>query len=144
MIVVDANVLLYAYHRGVPQHDAARTWVENAFSGWEPIGLPWQCINAFLRIATHGKVFERPYTTAEAIDIVRSWLAAPTVRTLDPGERYFEILARLLESSQVSGPLVMDAALASLAIEVGATLATSDRDFRRFDGLKLIDPLLEG
>ncbi len=144
MIVPDANILLYAYHQGAPQHGRARAWIEAAFSGSEPVGLPWQCITAFLRIATHHKVFSHPYTIAEATGIVRTWFAAPAVGVLEPGERYFEILAQLLATSQVSGPLVMDAALAAMAVEIGATLVTSDRDFRRFDGLRLLDPLQEG
>jgi toxin-antitoxin system PIN domain toxin len=144
VIIPDANVLLYAYHQGAPQHARARAWVEAVFSGIEPVGIPWQCVTAFLRIATHSKVFTQPYSTAEAVGIVRAWLQAPAVQALEPGERYFEILAELLQTAQVSGPLVMDAALAALAIEFGATLATSDRDFRRFDGLKLLDPILEG
>ncbi len=144
MIVPDANVLLYAYHEGAPQHTRARRWVESAFSGSEPIGLPWQCITAFVRIGTHNRVFTNPYTAPEALGIVRSWLAAAPVRILEPGGRFFEIFSDLLASSQAIGPLVMDAALAAMAIEVGATLATTDRDFRRFDGLKLLDPLLEG
>jgi len=144
VIVPDANILLYAYHEGAPEHRPARRWVESAFSGSEPIGLTWQCITAFVRIATHSKVFTDPYTVAEALAIVRAWLAAPPVRMLEPGARCFDIFADLLARSQAHGPLVMDAALAAMAIEVGATLATTDRDFRRFDGLKLLDPLLEG
>lgn len=144
MIVPDANVLLYAYHEGAPQHRLARRWVESAFSGSEPIGLTWQCITAFVRIATHNKVFTHPYSAPEALAIVRAWLAASPVRILEPGARYFDIFADLLQRSQANGPLVMDASLAAIAIEVGATLATTDRDFRRFDGLKLLDPLQEG
>ena len=144
MIVLDANVLLYAYHEGVPQHARARAWVESAFSGSEPVALPWQSVTAFLRIATHRKVFTNPFTVAEAVGIVRSWFGAPAVGSIEPGERYWDIFSGLMERSQVDGPLVMDASLAAIAIEVGATLATSDRDFRRFDGLKLIDPLQEG
>ena len=144
MIVPDANILLYAYHEGAPQHPGARRWVERVFSGSEPIGLPWQCITAFVRVATHNRVFTHPYSVTEALTIVRSWLAASPVRILEPGGRYFDIFADLLARSQVHGPLAMDAALAAMAIEVGATLATTDRDFRRFDGLKLLDPLQEG
>ena len=144
MIIPDANVLLYAYHAGVPQHVRARQWIESVFSDSEPVRLPWQSIAAFLRIATHSKVFANPYTIAEAVAIVQSWFSAPAVGVIEPGERYWEILSRLLVDSQVSGTLVTDAALAALAMEFGATLATSDRDFRRFDGLKLLDPVTEG
>jgi predicted nucleic acid-binding protein len=36
--------------------------------------------------------------------------------------------------------MLMDAHLAALAMEHGGTLATADRDFRRFEGLRLVDP----
>ena len=143
MIIPDANLLLYAYHAGAPQHEGARRWVEGAFSGTEPVRLPWQCISAFLRIATHPQVFADPYTMVDAVSIIQSWLAAPAVAVIEPGERYWGILSRLLVDSQVRGALVTDATLAAMAIEVGATLATTDRDFRRFDGLKLLDPIAE-
>lgn len=47
----------------------------------------------------------------------------------------------MLESRQASGPLVMDAHLAALAIEHGAVLCTTDRDSSRFRGLRTLDPL---
>lgn len=144
MIIPDVNVLLYAYHAGAAQHERARRWVEAAFSGTEPVRLPWLCIGAFLRIATHPQVFADPYTTVEAVSIVQSWFAAPAVTVIEPGEQYWGILSRLLVDSQVRGALVTDATLAAIAIEAGATLATTDRDFRRFDGLKLFDPIAEG
>jgi hypothetical protein len=44
-------------------------------------------------------------------------------------------------SGRARGPLLMDAHLAALAMEHGATLATSDRGFTRFPGLRRVDPL---
>jgi hypothetical protein len=71
---------------------------------------------------------------------VSRWLALPAVGTLEPGERHWRILRELLQSAQVSGPLVMGAALAALAIEHGATVHTTDRDFSRFNGLHVVGP----
>jgi hypothetical protein len=141
MILVDANLLLYAYHQRAEQHERARAWLEAALSGLEPVGLAWSTILAFLRIATSPRVFERPLSAAEAEAIVSSWLDEPAVVLVDPGARYWEILRTLLVDAQVTGSLVPDAALAALAIEQGATLATTDRDFLRFRGLRLEDPL---
>lgn len=141
MILVDANLLLYAYHPRAEQHERARAWLESALSGLEPVGLPWSTILAFLRLATSPRVFARPLSTAEAEIIVSTWLVEPSVVLVSPGDRYWEILRTLLIDAQVTGPLVTDAALAALAIEHGATLATTDRDFARFRGLRLSDPL---
>jgi hypothetical protein len=78
---------------------------------------------------------------AEAAEIVSSWLAQPAVGVLEPGDRHWEILQDLLSGGQVVGPLVMDAALAAITIEYGATLHTTDRDFARFPGLKWTNPV---
>jgi uncharacterized protein len=72
---------------------------------------------------------------------VSSWLATPAVVILHPGEPYWEILRALLIEARIEAALVSDAALAALAMEHGATLCTTDRDFRRFQRVKLHNPL---
>ena len=141
MILVDANLVLYAYHAGAPQHAAAKRWFEEVLSGAEPVGLSWSTILAFLRIGTSPRVFERPYRIKEAAAIVSSWLDCPSVAVLRPGDRYWEILRELLIEARAEGALVSDAALAALAIEHAATLCSTDRDFRRFTRLKLSNPI---
>ena len=85
-----------------------------------------------------------PFTLAEAISIVDDWLAEPNFSILGAGAQHWKILARLLPDSQARGPLVIDAHLAALEIEHGATLYSNDRDFSRFSGLKFANPLAEG
>ena len=142
MILVDANLLLHAYNPRSVEHDPARVWLESVLSGPGLVRFGWLTLWAFLRISTNPRVFERPLHMAEARDIVASWLGQPNVGILDPAERHWEILGGLLTAGQVTGPLVTDAVLAALAIEHGATLQTTDRDFARFDGLKWSNPLL--
>jgi len=141
LILVDANILIYAYDPDSPQHDASRRWVEETFSGPFPIRIAWLTALAFLRITTSPRVFHRPLTIGESEGIVSSWLCLPAVSILPPGQRFWEILRGLLHAGQASGPLVMDAALAALALEHGATLYTTDQDFSRFRGLKVVNPL---
>ena len=141
MLMLDANLLIYAYHVEHEQHAAARAWLEHAFAGHEPIGLPWQTLLAFLRITTNHRVFERPLAMAKAQQIAAGWLDHPGVHVTPHGENFFAVLSSLLRPAQVRGPLVTDAALAALAITSGATLCTTDRDFARFPGLKWINPL---
>lgn len=140
MILVDANVLLYAYHPRAEAHEKCRRWVESAFSGDEPVAVAWVTLLAFVRLSTNPRVFEQPLLASEAVAIVSSWLARPAVSVLDAGEACWEIFRELLVTAQVTGPLVMDAFLAALALENGATLATTDRDFARFPKLKLVNP----
>lgn len=140
MILVDANVLIYAYHPRAERHAACRRWLETTFSGLLPVGLPWLSVWAFLRIITNPRAFEQPLRMQEARDIVATWHDVPVVRRLEPGERHWDILSQLLTDAQVTGPLVTDAVLAAFALEHGASVCTLDRDFLRFPGLTVIDP----
>ena len=141
MLLLDANLLIYAYHAESGEHAAAKVWVESAFSGAEAVGLPWLTILAFLRITTHHRVFERPLSMAKAQGIAASWLERPQVHAVEAGASFFTVLSKLLGPAQIKGPLVSDAAIAALAMEHGATLCTTDRDFARFPGLKWVNPL---
>jgi uncharacterized protein len=141
MMLVDANLLLYAYDPAAREHEASRHWLEASLSGTVLVRFSWLTMWAFLRIITNPRVFERPLTMAEAEHHVSSWLAQPVAGILEPGERHWEILRPLARDGQVSGPLVMDAALAAIAIEHGATLCTTDRDFARFPGLTWMNPI---
>ncbi len=143
MILVDANLLLYAYDPRATEHPRSKRWLEAALSGRPLVRFAWLSLWAFLRISTNPRVFERPLTMAEAEAAVAAWLAQPAAGVLDPGERHWEILRTLTRDGQTSGPLVMDAALAAIAIEHGAMLCTTDRDFARFDGLKWENPLTQ-
>jgi toxin-antitoxin system PIN domain toxin len=141
LILVDANLLLYAYHPRAAQHETSRRWLEGALSGTDLVRFAWLTLWAFLRIATNSRVFERPMTMAEAEAAVAAWLARPIAGILDPGDRHWSILKGLIRDGQATGPLVMDAVLAAIAVEHGAVLYTTDRDFSRFSGLQWRNPL---
>lgn len=142
MILIDANLLLYAYNPRAADHEGSKRWLEASLSGSSLVRFAWLSLWAFLRISTNPRVFEQPLTMAEAEEAVGAWLAQPVAGILEPGERHWEILRALTEHGQTSGPLVMDAALAAIAIEHGATLCTTDRDFARFAGLSWTNPLV--
>jgi toxin-antitoxin system PIN domain toxin len=144
MMLIDANLLLYAYHPRAPEHESSRAWLEAVLSGPELVRFAWLTLWAFVRISTSARVFERPLSTGEADAAVSSWLARPAAGILDPAERHWEILRALMRHGQASGPRVMDAALAAIALEHGATLQTTDRGFARYPGLKWTNPLLRG
>ena len=52
MILLDANLLLYAHNEGATEHAAARPWFEQSLSGTDRVGVPWPSILAFIRIAS--------------------------------------------------------------------------------------------
>lgn len=141
MILVDTNLLLYAYNADAPEHARARPWLEERLSRPEPLGFAWWTLGAFLRLVTHRAVFPSPCSIAEATAIVDSWLERPMVALVEPRERFWSIARPLLEQANARGPFVADALLAALALEHGATLATHDADFLRFPELRTVDPV---
>ncbi|HEV2439953.1 MAG TPA: type II toxin-antitoxin system VapC family toxin [bacterium] len=142
MILLDANILLYAYNASDRRHERARPWLEQLLIQPEPIGFAWTTILAFLRLSTNPRVFEHPFLPEEAVPVVSSWIARPNAIILQPGERHWQILSNLLAETSARGALIMDAHLAALAIEHGAELATTDKDFARFPGLRALNPLV--
>jgi len=141
VIVPDANLFLYAYDGTSTHHAPAVAWLESTFAGTELIGLPWQSIWAFLRIATNGRIHANPVAMDRAIGIAQQWIDLKNVRLLVPGERHWSLLQIMLIEGRVNGRSVTDAALAALTIEYGAVLHTADRGFARFPGLRWINPL---
>ena len=142
MIVPDANLLLYAYDSESPFHAAASRWWAALLSGVEPVGLCPVVVFAFLRLSTHGKVFDRPLTVGEAAQRIASWLARPNVRLLVAGPGHIEAVTRLLTKAGTAGNLVTDAQIAALALEYGATVHSADTDFVRLTGVSWENPLL--
>lgn len=143
MILVDANLLLYAHDSEGPRFEAARAWLADLIKGQEEVRFALVSLLAFVRIGTDPRAFHQPKSSQEAIDIVRSLLALPGVEVAQPTDRHWEVMGGLVKSGKARGPLVMDAHLAALAIEHGATLCSTDRDFARFPKLRFRDPLME-
>jgi len=141
VILVDANLLLYAEDRLGQHHEAARSWWDEQLSGASPVCLCWTVLCAFIRIGTNPRVFESPLSLEQAAARVQGWLDQPCVRLVHPTDRHWFVLGRLLKDGNASANLVMDAHLAALAIEHGCVLASTDADFSRFPGLRWRNPL---
>ena len=140
MKLLDANILLYAYDSDSPHHAVCRSWLDTAINSEETVAMPWQTLLAFVRIATNSRAVRRPLSGPEACAIINTWLERLNVAVVGAGDRFWEIFQLHVSDAKVSGPLVTDAARAALAFEHGATLCSTDSDFRRFRGLKLLDP----
>lgn len=141
MILVDANILLYAEDSLSPHHELARDWWDTQLSGVAPVCLCWPVITAFLRIGTNPRLHRRPLTQAEACTRVQSWLDQHCVRLIKPTEAHWPTFQNLIRASNAIGNLVSDAHLAALAIEHNSELCSTDTDFARFRGLKWRNPL---
>lgn len=143
MILVDANLLLYAEDALHPDNSRARAWWDDALSGTDPVCLCWTVLGAYVRIGTNRRVFEKPLSIMQAVSRVESWLDQPCTRVVQATERHREVFGSLLVEGQATGNLVTDAHLAALAMEHGCRLASTDADFSRFPGLAWYNPLRE-
>lgn len=141
MILIDANLLLYAKFADFPQHAAAREWLEEQLNSPGKVGIPWQSSLAFLRLATNARVFSNPLSTRAAWQQVVDWLSHPRVWIPEPTEEHPTTLGALLGDTHATGNLVPDAHLAAIAIEHGLTLCSADADFARFPRVEWRNPL---
>jgi len=141
MILVDANLLLYAENESDVMHLRARDWWVAQLSGTETVCLPWLVLCAFIRIGTSPRVFPKALSMSDAIARVQDWVEWPNVRVIAEAPTHWQTLRLLLEDSGARGNLVTDAHLAAMAIDHGCELCSVDRDFARFKRLKWRDPL---
>ena len=141
MILVDANLLLYAKFGDYPQHERCLRWFTEKLNGSRRVGLPWASLLAFLRIATNPRVFERPMPTKLAWDQVEARLRLPTTWIHLPTPDHVHLLGHLIVDSGASSSIVPDAHLAALALEHGLILCSADSDFARFPELRWENPL---
>ena len=141
MILVDANILIYASNEESVHHAAAHTWLDERLSGSAAVGLPWAALLAFLRVSTNARVWRHALTTQTAWRQLSDWLTAEPVWIPQPTARHTAILGGLMMLHGIQGNLVTDAHLAALAIEHGLTLCSTDGDFARFPRLRWENPL---
>lgn len=143
MILPDINVLIHAHNADSPLHGKAKRWWQGCLYGPKGVGLPWVVLLGFLRITTHRKVLQAPLPVAVACEQIDLWLALPHVHIPHPSDRHFTNLRTALEQLGTAGNLTTDAHLATLAMERGYILHTTDADFARFPGLRWVNPLAE-
>lgn len=140
MVIVDANVLIFAYSVEAPRHEISRKWLERAFLDPQGVGFTWMVLLAFLRMMTSRSMVRVALPMQEACAVLDSWLEQESAALISPGPKHWAILQELLRESDSKSDLVNHAHLAALAIENGAALCSFDRDFRRFPKLRLIIP----
>jgi hypothetical protein len=130
LILIDANILIYAYTSRFVRHPPARDWFDRQLNGRTRVGLPWTSILAFCASST-----------VQAWNQVIAWLGSGPVWVPKPTEQHSEIFGQLLGLAGIRANLVYDADLAALAIEHGLVLCSTDGDFARFPGLRWVNPI---
>jgi toxin-antitoxin system PIN domain toxin len=143
MIAVDSNLLVYAHREDSPWHEPAYDRIVQLAEGRAPWAIPWPCLHEFLAIVTHPRIYAPPTPLDKAIDQVDAWVESPSLVLLPEAEDYWMQLRPMLLSGRVAGPQIHDARIAALCKDHGVTeLWTADRDFGRFSGLTVRNPLV--
>jgi toxin-antitoxin system PIN domain toxin len=143
MIAVDTNITVYAHREDSPWHDTAYSAVARLAESRAVWTIPWPCIHEFLAIVTHPRIFSPPTPLAAAIEQVAAWLEAPSLILIAETEGYWTQFRRIIEAGRIAGGQIHDARIAALCILHGVReLWTADRDFTRFPGLNVRNPLI--
>ena len=143
MILVDANLLIYAIDADSRSHAKARRWLEKTLSGTIRVGLPWIVLLAFMRVTTRPGFMRSPLSPERALAYLNGWLEQPFVEAIGPGQHHWSILTNLLRSTGTAGNLTTDAHIAALALEHGYRIYSADNDFKRFPGITHVNPLAD-
>lgn len=143
MIAVDTNILVYAHREDSPFHDAASKRIAELAEGQATWSIPWPCVHEFLAIVTHPRIYTPPTPLARALDQVDAWLKSPTLVLLTKSTDHWRTLRALLLEGRIAGAQVHDARIAALCRQHGVReLWSADRDFNRFAGLTVVNPLV--
>jgi toxin-antitoxin system PIN domain toxin len=142
-MLVDADLLVYATHRGASEHDATRSWLEGRLADPdEGVVLCWPVLYAYLRLSTSARVLgEHALGLRTAWDSVAAYLGQPNARVVTAGPLHGSLAGELAKTPGLRSDDVLDLELAALAIEHGLVLASHDSGFRRFAALRTFDPL---
>jgi toxin-antitoxin system PIN domain toxin len=141
MILVDANLLVYAYGPDSPEHHRANAWLEERLHGEQRVGLPWEATMAFVRLVSNHRMFPRAVTVAEAWWQVERWLSSRVAWVPRPTEDHAGLVRDLVSTPGLKTSDVPDVHLAAMAIGNGLRLASHDAGFARFAGMRWFDPL---
>lgn len=143
MIAVDTNLLVYAHRADGPFHEEARACVASLAEGRAAWAIPWPCVHEFIAVATHPRIFAPPSSMAAALGQVAAWLESPSVVLLAESGEYWRALHDAATTGRATGPLIHDARIAALCRVHGVReLWSADRDFSRFPGLAVRNPLV--
>ena len=136
MLLLDVNILVYAFREAAPEHPRYREWLHELVNGDEAFGLSDLVLSGFVRIVTHPRIFCPPDPIGEALAFTEALRGQPNCVVIAPGARHWQIFTRLCRTAGARGNLVPDAYLAALAVESGSEWITTDGDYGRFPGLR--------
>lgn len=143
MIAVDTNILVYAHRKDSPFYDRAKECVATLSEDRAAWAIPWPCLHEFVGIVTHPRIYAPPTPLKAALMQVDAWMESPSLVLLSEADNYWSSLSVVLDKSQVIGPRIHDARVVALCLQHGVgELWSADRDFNRFTGIKVVNPLI--
>lgn len=141
MLLMDVNVLVYAFREDVKDHKAYKSWLESVINGDQAFGVSELVLSGFLRVATHPKIFEQPAGLETALQFSEQIKTSANALVLTPGDKHWDLFVRNLKAINAIGNDIPDAYHAALAMEWDCDWITTDKGFKRFKGLRTRHPL---
>ncbi len=144
MIAVDTNILVYSHREDSSFHESALVAVRGLAESSSLWAIPWPVIHEFLAVVTHPRIYSPPTPLDDAILQVRRWMESPSFTAIaETGAIYFDYLQHVLEAARTVGARVHDARIVAVCLAHGVEeLWSADRDFSRFPGLTVRNPLV--
>lgn len=141
MILLDTNLLIYAFLEESPKHRVTKNWLEQQFASGHPVAMPWAALLGFVRICSNRGILQNPVSIPECWAQVVEWLELKSTWIPAPSPNHRRVMGKLLGKVGNKSDLIPDAHLAALAIEHDLTLCSADQDFRRFQEVRWHNPL---
>jgi toxin-antitoxin system PIN domain toxin len=143
VILVDTNIFIYASDEYSPFHATCNVWIEDRRSRREPWFTTWPIVYEFLRVTTHRGVLRRPWSASAVLDFVELLLGSPGFQVLTATPDHVRVARTMIQDNpDASGNLMHDLHTVVLMREHGIVrIATHDKDFARFRGIEVFDPI---
>lgn len=140
MMLIDTNILINAHRPEADRHVEFRDWLANLVNSPEPYAVADFALTGMIRIVTSSRIFPDPTPQQIALEFAERVRGQPHAMIVAPGARFWPIFKDLCSAAGARGNLIPDAYLAALAIEHGCEFVTTDKDFRKFPGLRSRHP----
>jgi toxin-antitoxin system PIN domain toxin len=143
VIAVDTNILVYAHRTDSAFHAAAARKITELAEGPGAWAIPWPCVHELIAIVTSPRIYNPPTAVEVVLDYADMLLQSPSLVLLAETELHWKTLSALIAAGRIAGGRVHDARIAAICIQHAVDeLWTADRDFSRFPGLTVVNPLM--
>jgi toxin-antitoxin system PIN domain toxin len=143
VVAVETNILVYAHLSALPFHPAAHEALMKLAAGSATWCIPWPCVHEFCSVVSNPKAFDPCLDAGEALLAIDTLRKTSRLKMIGPGPEHLEVLLDVIRASGARGGAIHDARIAAVCIEHGVDeIWTADRDFLRFPGIRVRNPLI--